>query len=110
MPTTYESRIAEGSGTLYRWDGLVVEAFPAGVVADVPDAPTWGVRLESASAGALELFTVDRLRIGDPAPEGLQTSVCNSLMAEVVGTQGVEVDGGASVAAIRSPVSTDACE
>jgi hypothetical protein len=88
----------------------VIEEFPIGMVADVPDAPTWGVRLESASAGELELVTVGGLRVGDTVPDDLETSACNSLMAEVVGTLGVEVDGNPSVAAIRSPVYTDACE
>jgi hypothetical protein len=107
---TYESHFTEGSGTLYRWNGLVIEEFPIGMVADVPDAPTWWVRLESASAGELELVTVGGLRVGDTVPDDLETSACNSLMAEVVGTVGVEVDGNPSVAAIRSPVYTDACE
>ncbi|MGR0220363.1 hypothetical protein [Agromyces sp. ZXT2-6] len=107
---TYESHFTAGTGTLYRWNGLALEQFPVEMVADVPDAPTWGVRLESASAGELELVTVDGLRVGDTVPDDLETSACNSLMAEIVGTVGVEVDGTPSVAAIRSPVYTDACE
>lgn len=107
---TYESQLTEGTGTMSRWNGLAIEQFPAGMVADVPDAPTWGVRLEAASAGELELVTVDGLAIGDPVPDGLETSACNSRMAEVVGTVGVEVDGDPSVVAIRAPVYTDACE
>lgn len=107
---TYESGYTEGSGTQYRWNGLVIDAFPAGMVAEVPDAPTWGVRLESATAGQVELVTVEGLRVGDPVPDDLEISACNSPMAEVVGGVGVEVDGAPSVAAIRAPVYTDACE
>lgn len=107
---TYESHYTEGTGTLYLWDGLVIEEFPAAMVADVPDAPTWGVRLESASTGELDLVTVGGLRVGDPVPDGLETTACNSAMAEIVGTTGVEVDGASAIAAVRSPVYTDACE
>ncbi|GAA4060036.1 hypothetical protein [Agromyces indicus] len=107
---TYESRYTEGTGTLHRWDGLAIEEFPAGMVADVPDAPTWGVRLESASAGGIDLLAIDGIRVGDPVPAGLERSACNSAMAETVGTQGVEVDGGSAVVVVRAPVYTDVCE
>jgi hypothetical protein len=107
---TYESQLTDGTGTFSRWDGLAIEQFPAGMVADVPDAPTWGIRLEAASAGVLELVTVDGLSVGDPVPDGLEVSACNSPMAEVVGTVGVEIDGDPSVVSVRAPVYTDVCE
>lgn len=107
---TYESQFTEGTGTLHRWDGLDVVEYPAGIVADVPDAPTWGVQLEAASVGGLQLVTVGGLAVGDPAPDDLERTACNSLMAEVVGTVGVEVDGTPTVTSIRSPIYTDACE
>jgi hypothetical protein len=107
---TFESQFTEGTGTVHRWNGLAVLEYPAGMVADVPDAPTWGVQVDAATVGELELVTVDGLGVGDPVPDGLEISACNSPMAEVVGTVGVEVDGSPSVTSIRSPISTDACE
>lgn len=110
---TYESPYTSGTGTLHRWNGFALDEFPAEMVADGPDAPTWGVRLESASAGGVELATVGGLAVGDPVPAGLETSPCGALMAEVVGTLGVQIDVDGTevaVAGIRSPIYTDACE
>lgn len=109
----YESQFTAGTGTLHRWNGLALDAFPAEMVADVPDAPLWGVRLESESTDDLALVTVDGLGVGDQVPADLETSACGGLMAEIVGTLGVQVDVDgteSAVAAIRSPVYTDACE
>jgi hypothetical protein len=109
---TYEA-FASGSGTLREWEGLVLDAFPEGMVGEQADAPTWGVRLEAASAGDLDLVAVGDLAVGDTAPDGLPTSACNSLMAEIVGGLGVEIevdDAEATITGVRAPVFTDVCE
>ncbi|MEI5582749.1 MULTISPECIES: hypothetical protein [unclassified Agromyces] len=46
----------------------------------------------------------------DPVPDGLEATACDSLMAEVVGTLGVDMGGTPSVTSIRSPIYTDVCE
>lgn len=110
---TYESPYTSGSGTLYRWNGLALDEFPAEMVAEGPDAPVWGVRLESESVDGIDLVTVDGLGVGDAVPADLETSVCGALLAEVIGTLGVEVDldgTESAVSGIRSPVYTDVCE
>ncbi|MGR2753114.1 hypothetical protein [Agromyces arachidis] len=107
---TYESQFTEGTGTFHRWNGLAVMEYPVGMVAEVPDAPTWGVQLDAAAAGGLRLVTVDGLAVGDPAPDDLERTACNSLMAEIVGTRGVAVEGSPTVRYISSPISTDVCE